>query len=133
MDKQDYIDSLKQLNLRPKKVKVEHKEQVIMEKEEYKEEILSEIFVQSSEIAAMPPGKDRDMQICRLSMIAELDASNLYEKLANLASDKKLAKVLRDVSEEEKVHAGEFESMLNSIDPEHKKALKDGEDEVKDI
>ena len=95
--------------------------------------VIEEIFIQSAEIEALPAGNERDMQILRLSMIAELDASNLYEKLALLAKSKDVKKVLLDVSKEEKVHAGEFETLLEQIDPEYEKAEKEGEKEVKDM
>jgi hypothetical protein len=132
----NYLSTLKNLSTsNPKKIKVENKEIVLMENEEnladktYKE-FLTEIFIQSGEIEAMPKGKERDMQIIRLSIIAEMDASNLYEKLALLASDKRLVKILKDISREEKVHVGEFETALEEIDPEYETAEEEGEDEV---
>jgi rubrerythrin len=94
------------------------------------EEILSEIFIQSSEIETMEMGTARDMQILRLSIIAELDASNLYEKLAALASDTRVRETLLDISQEEKVHVGEFESLLSEVDPEYDESIEEGEDEV---
>ena len=138
MDPQ-YLDSLKNLNMRPKKVKVEsnsNKEQVLLESQtttmtNMYRDLLHEIFVQSGEIEAMPKGQMRDMQILRLGIIAETDASNLYEKLALLASDKRVKQVMFDVSREEKVHFGEFEELLETIDPEFEKAEEEGEDEVK--
>ena len=81
----------------------------------------------------MSPGPQRDVQILRLSMIAELDASNLYEKLATLSSDERVTKVLLDVSQVEKVHAGEFETLMEEIDPEYEKAEEEGEKEVEDL
>ena len=92
--------------------------------------LLNEIFVQSGEIEAMPPGKERDMQILRLGIIAEMDASNLYEKLASLTKDKRVKKIMLDISREEKVHVGEFEELLEMIDPEFEKAEEEGKDEV---
>jgi demethoxyubiquinone hydroxylase (CLK1/Coq7/Cat5 family) len=116
------------------KIKIENKEQIIMEeKNEYEPEVLKEIFVQSSEIEAMPKGQLRDMQILRLGIIAEMDASNLYEKLALLASDKRIVKVMREISREEKVHVGEFESVLEQIDPEYEPAVEEGENEVDEM
>jgi len=94
---------------------------------------LFEIFVQSSEIAAMPAGKERDTQILRLGMIAELDAVNLYNKLAELASDKRVSKLMLDVSREEKVHAGEFKTLLEEIDPDFEKTEDEGEKEADDL
>lgn len=98
-----------------------------------KESLLYEIFIQSSEIATMPSGKLRDMQILRLGIIAEMDASNLYEKLAGLAKDPDIKKLMLDISEEEKVHAGEFQFLLEDVDPEYEPAEDDGEKEVKDL
>jgi len=129
MDKLDYLNALKNTNMSSRKIKSENSESIIMENESQLEE-LSEIFIQSGEIAALPSGAKRDMQILRLGIIAELDAANLYEKLALLASNKKLKKVLLDVSREEKVHFGEFEELLETIDPEFEKAEEEGEDEV---
>ncbi len=97
------------------------------------ETMLNELFVQAGEIEAMPKGSRRDMAITRIGIIAELDASNLYERLAELASDKLLKKVMLDISNEEKVHAGEFESVLEKVDPEHKKETEEGKEEVEEM
>lgn len=94
---------------------------------------INEIFVQSGEIEAIPKGKERDSQILRLGMIAELDAVNLYDKLALLASDKRVKELMLDVSREEKVHAGEFETLLEEIDPDYEEAEMEGEEEVEDL
>lgn len=122
-----YLQQLKMLNAKTQKVKTESKESILLENEQ-----LSELFVQAAEIEAIPSGAKRDMQILRLGIIAEMDASNLYEKMSLLASDKQLKKVLLDVSREEKVHFGEFEELLERIDPEFDKAEEEGEDEVKE-
>jgi hypothetical protein len=138
MDKESYIDTLKSLSTsKLKKIKVENKsgrESVLLEQNDIKKErVLNEIFIQSSEIETIPAGKERDVQILRLSMIAELDASNLYEKLATLTKDERVKKVLLDVSKEEKVHAGEFETLMEKIDPEYEEAEEEGEEEVEDM
>lgn len=142
MDKKDYLDSLKQFVPKDKKVKIEQKSETVLmetdqlilkEADDLYKETLNEIFIQSGEIEAMSKGKERDMQILRLSIIAELDASNLYEKLAQLAQDKRLIKVLLDISREEKVHVGEFEELLEMIDPEYEEAEKEGGEEVKEL
>jgi rubrerythrin len=65
-------------------------------------------------------------------MIAELDASNLYEKLAELADNNVVKETLLDVSKEEKVHVGEFQALLEDIDEDYTEALEDGEGEVDD-
>jgi len=102
-------------------------------KEERFKSFIQELFVQTGEVEAMTKGKERDLQILRLGMIAELDAINLYDKLAQLASDPKVTKLMLDVSHEEKVHAGEFETLMEKLDPKYETAEKEGEEEVKDL
>jgi rubrerythrin len=48
----------------------------------------------------------------RSGIIAELDAINLYEQMAALASKESLRKVLLDIAKEEKTHVGEFQALL---------------------
>lgn len=132
MDK-DYLDILKSTNLRPNKIKIKEftpsKEKIIMEQKQ----VLTELFIQSAEIEALPPGKNRDIQILRLGMIAELDASNLYDKLVGIATSKNVKKLLLDISKEEKVHVGEFEALLEEFDPEYEESENEGEKEVEDL
>jgi len=97
-----------------------------------KENVL-ELFVQAGEIEAMKPGKGKDLSILRIGMIAELDAVNFYDNLAVIASDPRVSKLMNDVSYEEKVHAAEFESLLEEIDPSYEKAEDEGENEVDDL
>ena len=74
-----------------------------------------------------------DQEICRLGMIAELDAVSLYEQLAAATSNRKIKKILLDVAREEKTHVGEFQSLLFTIDQEQVQELKKGEKEVRGI
>ena len=97
-----------------------------------KPKILNELFVKANEIANMKKGVERDVQIARIGMIAELDAVNLYEKLALLASDKDLVTILKDVADEEKTHAGEFEYFVEQLDPDWEELEDEGEEEVED-
>lgn len=136
MDKKDYVNTLKDLNLRPNKVKVkERKEEVLIESKQKKnrEEIIKEIFVEANEVVNMDPGPRRDMQILRLSIIAEYDATNLYEKFAELTDDPNIKKVMLHVANEEKAHIGEFEFLLEHLDLDHEENENEGEDEVKDL
>jgi hypothetical protein len=71
-----------------------------------------------------------DREILRLSMIAELDAVNLYEQMAARAQDSKVKKVLLDVAKEEKTHVGEFQAVLSRLDPEYVRELQAGRKEV---
>lgn len=102
-------------------------------KEEKIRTTLQELFIQTGEIEGMPKGKERDLQILRIGMIAELDAINLYERLAQMASNSQVSKLMKDISYEEKVHAGEFETLMEKLDAKYEKAEKEGEKEVKDL
>jgi hypothetical protein len=132
MDKDAYIKNLKSIDLRPNRIKLkEKKEEIIMEDNHPGElETIQEIFMQVGEIEALPKGPERDLQMLRLSMIAELDAVNLYNKFAELASDSRVSKVMIDVANEEKVHAGEFEALMEYFDPSYEEYEEEGEDEV---
>ena len=76
--------------------------------------------------------EDLDREILRLSIIAELDAVNLYEQMANKTSNSALKTILLDVAKEEKTHVGEFQALLEKIDKEHSRELDKGEKEVEE-
>jgi len=94
---------------------------------------VNELFVQQGEIEAMPAGARRDMAILRIGMIAELDAANFYERLAELASSSNIKEVMMDVANEEKTHAGEFQTLLEEVDPDYEDKEEEGEREVDDL
>jgi rubrerythrin len=77
--------------------------------------------------------RDLDNEILRASIIAELDAINLYEQMASMTKDKKLKRVLLDIAKEEKTHVGEFQALLLEKDKEHDRELKEGRKEVESI
>jgi rubrerythrin len=74
-----------------------------------------------------------DAQIARKAMEAELDAASFYEQMAAKTNNKLLKDVLLDVAREEKVHAAEFETVLETLDPEYEEAEEQGEKEVEKI
>jgi len=69
----------------------------------------------------------------RLSIIAELDAVNLYLQLARAIEDERVRKVFEDIAREEKAHVGEFLALLKSFDPEQIEELKAGAREVAEL
>jgi hypothetical protein len=73
-----------------------------------------------------------DSEILRLAIIAELDATNLYEQMAELTSNKRIKEILLDVAKEEKTHVGEFQALLLEIDKEQVTELENGKKEVDD-
>ncbi|MCL5411345.1 MAG: rubrerythrin [Patescibacteria group bacterium] len=77
--------------------------------------------------------EDVDKEILRASIIAELDAIDLYEQMANLTEDPNLKKVLMDVTKEEKTHVGEFQALLLNLDQEQVQELENGRKEVEEL
>lgn len=71
-------------------------------------------------------------EILRTGMIAECDAVNLYEQMADLSDDKNIKKILLDIAKEEKTHLGEFQAMLLRLDKEQEKELAEGRKEVEE-
>ena len=59
-----------------------------------------------------------DREIARIGMIAELDATSLYEQLAEMTDNKDLKTVLLDIAKEEKTHTSEFQTLLLRMDKE---------------
>lgn len=77
--------------------------------------------------------EDLDKEILRLGIIAELDAINLYEQLAEMTENENIKKVLLDIAKEEKTHVGEFQALLLKIDQEQEKELEKGKEEVEEL
>jgi len=69
----------------------------------------------------------------RLSLAAEEEAIHLYEALAD-ATDNELARaVLQDIADEERVHVGEFQRLLNILLEDEEGFLKEGAEEVDEM
>ncbi len=77
--------------------------------------------------------EDLDKEILRAAIIAELDAINLYEQMADMSQNKNIRKLLLDVAKEEKTHVGEFQTLLLAEDPQQKDELEEGKREVKEL
>ena len=74
-----------------------------------------------------------DAQLGRKLMIDELETTNQYEVMADNAENPKVAEVIRDVADEEKVHAGEGAAIVAGADPRAEPAMKEGVNEARDI
>lgn len=77
--------------------------------------------------------EERDKEILRVAIIAELDAINLYEQLAALTDDTSMKAVFLDIAREEKTHVGEFQTLLLKKDEEQTKELEKGKEEVEEL
>ena len=69
----------------------------------------------------------------RTGIMAELEAIDLYEQMASMASNELVRQVLLEIAREEKTHVGEFLSLLTEIDREQAEELKKGEAEVREL
>ena len=74
-----------------------------------------------------------DNQLIRKGMVEELKAINLYETLAAQAKDSRVKELFLDIAQEEKVHAHEFEELLERIDNTWEEAEEDAEEEIEDM
>ncbi len=77
--------------------------------------------------------EEKDKEILRLAIIAELDAVSLYEQLAASTKNEDIKKVLLQAAKEEKTHVGEFQTLLLRMDKEQEKELKEGSKEVEEL
>ena len=76
---------------------------------------------------------DVDKEILRFAIIAELDAINLYEQMADMTRNANIRKVLLEIAREEKTHVGEFQTLLLIEDKEQIQELEEGEKEVREL
>ncbi len=74
-----------------------------------------------------------DKEILRAAIIAELDAINLYEQLADMTQNRNIRKLLLDVAREEKTHVGEFQALLLMEDKQQEEELEEGKKEVEEL
>ncbi|MDO8805290.1 MAG: ferritin family protein [Elusimicrobiota bacterium] len=66
----------------------------------------------------------------RFMVAAEYEATQLYMQLAESTDNKLAAVVLKDIADEEIVHAGEFLRLLHALAPGEKKLYAEGAEEV---
>lgn len=81
----------------------------------------------------LPPKTAGDDNRTKELIAQEERASNDYDQLADEADDPATKKVFEDISDEEKVHAGELLILLLRQDPKEKEALGEGSEEVKEL
>lgn len=77
---------------------------------------------------------DREVaRAIRDAIIAEEDAVKQYEVIVDSSDNKLVKKVLQDIANEEKVHVGELQKLLNLLLKDEKSFIQEGMDEVKEI
>jgi len=68
----------------------------------------------------------------RFMVAAEYEAIQLYMQLAESTDNKLAQEVLKDIADEERVHAGEFLRLLKELAPDEEKFYREGAKEVEE-
>jgi len=68
----------------------------------------------------------------RFMIAAEYEAIQLYMQLAESTDNKLAIEVLKDIADEERVHAGEFLRLLKELDPKEEEFYEEGAEEVEE-
>ena len=68
----------------------------------------------------------------RFMVAAEYEAAQLFMQLAESTDNKLAAEVLKDIADEERVHAGEFLRLLRELAPDEEKFYAEGAKEVEE-
>jgi len=74
--------------------------------------------------------KEELIRAIRLMVSAEYEAVQLYTQVAESTDNQLAKKVLIDIANEERVHAGEFLRLLKQLAPDEEKFYKEGAKEV---
>jgi rubrerythrin len=69
----------------------------------------------------------------RFMVAAEYEAVQLYMQLAESIDNKLAIEVLKDIADEERVHAGEFLRLLKHLAPDEERFYAEGAEEVEEI
>ncbi|HOG22860.1 MAG TPA: ferritin family protein [Flexilinea sp.] len=69
----------------------------------------------------------------RFMVAAEYEAIQLYMQLAESTDNKLAIDVLKDIADEERVHAGEFLRLLKELAPDEEDFYQDGAQEVEEM
>lgn len=68
----------------------------------------------------------------RFMISAEYEAIQLYMQLAESTDNKLAIEVLKDIADEERVHAGEFQRLLLELEPSEARFYAEGAEEVEE-
>lgn len=77
--------------------------------------------------------KDEIVRAIRFNIASEYEAAQLYEQVAESTDNELVKKVLLDITDEERVHAGELLKLLVTICPEEAQHYAKGAKEVEEM
>jgi len=75
---------------------------------------------------------DELIRAIRFMIAAEYEAIQLYMQLAESTDNQLAIEVLKDIADEERVHAGEFLRLLHELAPDEAKFYAEGAEEVEE-
>lgn len=98
---------------------------------------MSEVTGDLKSILSIPNlNREETIRAIRVSIKAEIDAVHLYDMIAEATEDERVAEIMRDVAQEERVHIGEFLKLLGEVYPEeisdYNRGAEEAEDEIED-
>jgi rubrerythrin len=76
--------------------------------------------------------KEELIRAIRFMIAAEYEAIQLYMQLAESTDNQLAIEVLKDIADEERVHAGEFLRLLKVLAPDEEKFYAEGAEEVEE-
>jgi rubrerythrin len=76
--------------------------------------------------------KEELIRAIRFMIAAEYEAVQLYMQLAESIDNELAIEVLKDIANEERVHAGEFLRLLRELAPDEEQYYKEGAEEVEE-
>ncbi|MCF7870927.1 MAG: rubrerythrin [Candidatus Omnitrophica bacterium] len=76
--------------------------------------------------------KEELIRAIRFMIAAEYEAVQLYMQLAESTDNQLAQDVLKDIADEERVHAGEFLRLLKELAPDEQKFYDEGKEEVEE-
>ena len=84
-------------------------------------------------VKSIGPLTDRELtRAIRDAVIAEEDAVKQYETVVDSTNNEEVKRVLQDIADEEKVHVGELQALLNRLLPDEQGFLDEGRKEVEE-
>lgn len=69
----------------------------------------------------------------RFNIAAEYEAIQLYHEVIECTDNELVKTVLKDIADEERVHAGELMKLLMTLEPDEEKHYEDGAKEVEEM
>ena len=105
----------------------------------YRDNLYKEVFMPEFGDPFSGVKKDRKLtreeliRAIRFMVAAEYEAVQMYMQLAESTDNKLAIEVLKDIADEERVHAGEFLRLLKELAPEEYKFYDEGAEEVEEF